>query len=122
MKHYLYVFLAFIAISCNNDDGGDSGGCTEIFVYGLNIDVIDSTTGEDVSTGITVTATDGSYSEELMYSLGAWVGAGEREGTYDISITSQDYTPATFDGIVVVKTADGCHVVTERIEIFISPF
>ncbi|MDC8005281.1 hypothetical protein POV27_14560 [Aureisphaera galaxeae] len=122
MKRFLFLSLALILFSCNNDDGGDSGGCTEVFVYGLSIDVIDSTTGNAVGSGITVTATDGNYSEELMFSLGSWIGAGERPGTYDISITSQQYTPATFNNIVVTMTSDGCHVQTESREIFISPF
>ncbi|MBX2827918.1 MAG: hypothetical protein KTR22_07130 [Flavobacteriaceae bacterium] len=123
MKRYLYFLLVFTLFACNSDDGGDGAtACTEVLVFGLRIEVLDNTTGNAVGTGITVTATDGNYSEDLEFSGGAWLGAAEREGTYNISITSQLYTPANLNGITVGKTADDCHVVTEERQILISPF
>ncbi|GAB5400911.1 MAG: hypothetical protein Aureis2KO_24960 [Aureisphaera sp.] len=109
-------------LSCNSDDGGDTQACTEVLVFGLRIEVLNNTNGNPVSSDITVTATDGSYSEDLVFQGGAWLGAAEREGTYDISVTSQSYTPATLNDIVVGKTADDCHVITEERQVLVSPF
>ena len=75
MKRYIFLLLAFTLFACNSDDdGGGDQGCNDILVFGLRIEVLDNTTGNAVSTGITVTATDGSYSEDLEFSGGAWLG------------------------------------------------
>ncbi len=80
MKYLLILLLVGIGfVGCNNDDNGDNTvACTEIFIYGLSINVTDAVTGEAISEGVTVTATDGNYSEDLMYLGDSWLGAGER--------------------------------------------
>lgn len=123
MKPLSIFLVLFLLFSCSSDDSGEAiQTCTTVFVYGLEITVTDATTSQPVTSGITVTATDGAYSEELELSNTTWIGAGERPGTYAISVTSQQYTPATLTAVAVRMTSDDCHVVTEQREIFVSPF
>ncbi|MCH9660412.1 MAG: hypothetical protein K0U54_05820 [Bacteroidetes bacterium] len=123
MKMFSIVLLAFVLLSCGSDDSGEMvQACTEEFVFGLQITVIDATTSQPVTSGLIVSATDGSYSEELELEDGVWLGAGERPGTYAINVASQQYTPATLTAVSVRMTSDDCHVITEQRELFVSPF
>ena len=111
-------------LSCNSDD--DNSGitiCTEIFVYGLKVTVKNEVTNIIVTEGLTVTASEGSYEEQLMRIENSdyFIGAGEREGTYVIEITSNDYQTFTSNSIEVVLTDDGCHVITEELEFTLQP-
>ncbi len=86
--------------------------CTEIFAYGLNVTVTDGT-GDPVS-GATLTLVEGDYTEIMMEidaigQPGVYVGAGERAGTYSLTIEADAHETVTLDDIAVV--ADECHVI-----------
>ncbi|QNJ97593.1 hypothetical protein [Constantimarinum furrinae] len=113
MKRILLLFVVTTLISCNSKDDDGGIACTEILVYGLTITVQNSQTNQVITEGITVTAIDGTYSEELMLIPGqeSFSGAAEREGTYIITITGDNYENFTSEAIVV--NADECHVIPE---------
>lgn len=97
--------------ACPQKDDGFA--CTEEFVYGLSINVKDVVTGGYITENITLTATDGNYSEELMGfpDFTAFVGAGERAGSYTIHIAAEGYQEYTSEPIIV--EANECHVIPE---------
>jgi len=85
--------------------------CTMIFVYGLSVDVRDAVTGAGIAAGAVVVARDGDYSETLESGVVDSVsvhGAGERAGTYIITVTRPGY--AAWGSPPVTVTADQCHV------------
>lgn len=86
----------------------DGAVCTAVFVYGLNVTVVDEN-GDPVS-GATLTLTEGDYSE-VMEELrpGEYAGAGERRGTYTLAVEADGFEPVTIEDIVI--DADACHVI-----------
>lgn len=91
--------------------------CTEEFRYGLNVTVVDSLTGIPPSSA-TLIARDGVYVDSVGPQTTFIVGtqgpvllvsaAGEREGTYDLTVRSPGYLAWTRAGVQV--TGDDCHV------------
>jgi hypothetical protein len=122
MKKIL-LFLSIIAISCNsNDDNADNPtNCTEEFVYGLNVNVKDAATDAVLQEGVLVKAVDGSYVEtlETVESIPTFLGAGERAGSYVITVSKDGYQ--TFTSPVVTVKADICHVLTETLNVELQP-
>lgn len=110
------MVLAALLAAC-----GDSTGpvCTTEFVYGLNITVRDGA-GAPAAEGATGTAVDGNHTETLMvlddHTL---VGAGERPGTYDITIDKVGYMTWSAENVRV--TADECHVIGVSLEANLIP-
>jgi len=124
MKFFVLLSLFFLVLSCSSDDDNSNPNyCTEIFVYGLKVTIEDAVTNAIVTQGISVTAKEGSYEEQLMTIENSdyFIGAGEREGTYVIEITSNGYQTFTSNSIDVVMTDDGCHVITEELEFVLQP-
>lgn len=119
MKYLIPIFLILLFSSCKNDDNGNGVNCTDIFVFGLNVQVRDATTGGIILNNITVTAIDGSYSEELDFIFDSFVGAGERPGDYILEVRAEGYPDFTSNPISV--GADECHVITEDVEIELQP-
>jgi len=117
------LFLAFIgaiSFSCSDDDDQVSTEpCTTEVVPGLEVTVKDG--GVIISSGITVTATDGDYIEQLTPSdvSGIYKGADEREGNYIITVTGTGYQPYTSETITV--ESDECHVITEELTVNLAP-
>jgi len=77
----LFLFLLFwtfwVTTSCEDTD--DQIVCTTQFVYGLNVIVLDASTGNPIFQDIELKAIDGTYQEilELVPGLeNAFVGAG----------------------------------------------
>lgn len=92
--------------------------CTLEFVYGVNVTVTDSATGEPIE-GATLTLTDGDYSEAMEdLSAGSYAGAGERAGTYDLTIEAEGFDSALIENIVV--ESDICHVVPVALDIALT--
>lgn len=57
--------LLILAAGCGGGLPGEEGvGCTEIFIFGLNVAVVSATTGAPLCDA-TVTISDGSYQETL---------------------------------------------------------
>ena len=93
----------------------DGRACTAVYVYGLTVTVTDES-GEPV-TGAALTLTDGDYTEMIPgppgtgieLEGGVYLGAGERAGTYTLTIEADGFEPATIENIVI--EADECHVI-----------
>jgi hypothetical protein len=95
--------------------------CTTEFVYGLNVRVTDVETDEVIS-GATVTITEGEHVEELQeleLDPGIYRGAGERAGTYQVTVTAEGYAPRTIENVVVEE--DECHVIPENGAVEMTP-
>lgn len=103
--------LACIAAGFSGCLGGTN--CTTVFIYGLNITVVDAASQTPVCDA-QIVARDGAYSETLtMQPAGScvYLGAGERTGTYSLTVTRAGYTTVTRAAPVVRDDSDGCHVV-----------
>jgi hypothetical protein len=106
-----------VSLSCE-DDPVEPVVCTTEYVYGLEIRLIDSETGGPTGLGTIAVISDGDYEELALCEdrgpIGvACLAAGERAGTYDITIDAEGYEPWTRSGVRVTK--DACHVKTVHI-------
>jgi hypothetical protein len=113
---FLFSTLFFISSCEDNDD--NQIFCTDQFVYGLNVIVLDASTGNPIFQDIEVKAVDGTYLEilELVPSSEyAFVGAGERAGTYVVTITKAGYQ--TYTSAPIVLTRDECHVIPQSLTV-----
>ncbi|APY08288.1 hypothetical protein BWZ20_08240 [Winogradskyella sp. J14-2] len=122
MKNFILFLTLLVLLSCNSDDPNPQN-CTEVYVFGLNITFKDANTQAIITDGITVTAKDGSYQEQLtrIEDSDYFLGAGEREGTYIIEVTSNNYQTFISNPILVDKTEDNCHVITRILEFQLTP-
>lgn len=114
MRRFAIVLSALLAHGC---DLFPLVVCTDHLVYGIEVTVRDSTTGELLSMDPTGVLTDGPY-RETMEPVGTstlW-GAPERPGTYDIEITAQGYRTWNRQGVEVEMERNGCHVQTVELE------
>ncbi|MEO5776947.1 MAG: hypothetical protein ABIQ27_08575 [Flavobacterium sp.] len=120
MKKLFLLFMLtplLITSSCENDND-DQIVCTAEFVYGLNVIVLDATTGNPLVEGITVEAVDGTYHETLQLVPGleyAFTGAGERAGTYTVTITKDGYQ--TYISSPIILTRNVCHVIPQSLTV-----
>lgn len=120
----LFLFLSVLITlmsSCKTCGNDDDIFCTEVFVYGLSVTLKDANTGAIITEDVTISAIDGSYEETLMRieSSNSFLGAGERAGTYTLTIESPNYQNFTSESITVF--ADECHVIPEVLEIMLLP-
>ncbi|MBD0831390.1 hypothetical protein [Aestuariibaculum sediminum] len=124
---YFVTVLAFlICFSCSKNNDSDEGIiCTDIFVYGLNITLIDAETQNKITNNATnnveVKVTEGNYKEIFKQFTGfdSFSGAGERPGTYVITVTSAKYKTFISDPITI--ETDGCHVISKVLEFNLQP-
>ena len=120
MKHLSIILVCLLLFSCKNkDDDTEPIDCTDIFVFGLTVQVRDITTGGIILNNISVTATDGSYVEELVFTFDTFTGAGERPGNYILTIEADGYVTRVTSEIQV--DADECHVIPKFVEIQLQP-
>ena len=112
----LLAFLTFVAACSDDDDNAKLEPCTTNVVSALNV-LVTNEANEPVVSGITVTATDGDFSEQLQLLpvTSEYTGVSERAGTYVISIAGDDYIPYVSDPIVI--KADRCHVINQKITV-----
>ena len=94
------------------------GACTADFRYGLNVTVVDSLTGGPPASA-TLIARDGAHVDSIGPQAPFLNGpqgpavlllsaAGERAGTYDVTVRASGYREWTQADVRV--TADECHV------------
>lgn len=107
MRALLLAAAAVLAAGgCNFLGGGIA--CTAVFVYGVNVSVVDQD-GNPVA-GAMATLTEGDYSEQMAeLRTGEFAGAGERAGTYTLTVEAGGFETVTITDIVV--TSDVCHVI-----------
>ncbi len=111
MRNMLVIstIVGIAVVGCTPGAPVDDIACTEIFVYGVNVTVTDADSGDPVL-GATLTLTEDGFSETLIeMSDGAYAGAGERAGTYTLTVDANDFVSQTIENIVV--TEDECHVI-----------
>jgi len=115
----IILLLVFLNFACSGDDDvADDVNCTEEARAGLMVLVKDAISGVELTEGVTVTATDGSYVEELTNFpefSNEFTGAYERAGTYILTVTKEGYVTHTSEPIVVGE--DECHVIGEHVTI-----
>jgi hypothetical protein len=113
----LFAFTPFLMMSsCSDDD--DQIICTTEFVDGLRVTVLDQSNGQPLVGGVTVTATDGTYTESLQLVEGTnnlFAGAGERAGMYTVTVAKSGYQ--TFTSSPIAVTRDVCHVLTQSLTV-----
>ena len=117
---FLCLTPSLLLSSCNDTD--DQIYCTQQFVYGLNVVVLDALTGNPIFQDIEVKAMDGSYNEilELLPGLEySFAGAGERAGAYIITVTKSGYQ--TYTSELTIITRDECHVIPQGITVNLQP-
>jgi len=102
-------------ISCDIVDGRDIY-CLDNFVSGLEVRVQDSLTGAPAASGAMLIARDGAYADTAVVPPGAanpdtWVlsVAGERPGTYTVTVSKDGYLTWQRTGVVVRMDQYGCH-------------
>lgn len=111
-KLILFLMFSTLFFTSSCDDNDDHIFCSDQFVFGLNVIVLDAVTGNPIFQDIEVKAVDGMYQELLELVPGleyAFVGAGERAGTYVVTITKLGYQ--TYTSVPIVLTRDECHVI-----------
>lgn len=96
------------------------GSCTTQYVWGVALTLRDARTQQPI-TDATVTLVDGSYREEVTAQplANIYYGAGEREGTYTITVTAPGYQPIAPRTVTV--TGDECHVQQVAITVDLTP-
>jgi len=120
----IFLLLAcspfLLAMTCEDDD---EIYCTQEAKAGLNITIKDALTDGLLSTGVSVIAQDGSYSETLEQfpnqEVPVFIGAWERVGTYVVTVSKEGYQ--TFTSEPVVVTADVCHVIPQQVTVELQP-
>lgn len=100
--------------------------CTAIAVPGIQVDVRDSVTGLPATDGALGIARDGAYADtlETLPTMGplpspTMLGAWERQGTYDVTVSRTNYLTWSAAGVRV--TGDACHVTTVKLEANLQP-
>ena len=120
----IFLLLActpfLLATTCDEEDDII---CTQEAKAGLNITVKDVVTNEFLSTGVSVIAQDGLYTETLEAIVGdnstAFIGAWERQGTYIVTVSKQGYQ--TFTSAPIQVSRDECHVIPQLLNIALQP-
>lgn len=117
------ILLATTACSSSTPTGVM---CTALYAYGISLKVQNAATGAPITDSATVVITDGSYVESYDYlgapgqpTSGLLSAAGERAGTYSISIRKNGFAPYDTAGIEV--TRDVCHVHTVQVTANLDP-
>ena len=88
--------------------------CNLNLVYGLTIVVTDSATGTPLTGAATIVEVrDGAYVDTLPDFGNEYSGAGERPGTYSVTVQRLGYRVWSRDGIRVRE--DECHVIPVRV-------
>ncbi len=95
--------------------------CTKEFVYGLHTTIRDAATSQAIAKESILTLQDGNYEEVVTNSWDGLtlVGAGERPGTYTVTVEHPDYLTWSVSGLEV--TADECHVIPVSLAIGLTP-
>jgi hypothetical protein len=107
--------------ACYEGDPSGPIACTEQFVYGLAVTVRDQSTALPKAEDATLTLRDGAHVEVVTDSWDGTtlVGAGERPGTYDVTVEHPGYETWIRAGVEI--TEDECHVIPVTITADLIP-
>ena len=122
-KLFLFFLISTVFFISSCEDNDDQIFCTDQFVYGLNVIVLDASTGNPIFQDIEVKAVDGTYQEILELVPGleyAFVGAGERAGNYVVTITKAGYQ--TYTSAPIILTRDECHVISQSLTVNLQTY
>lgn len=113
---HLLTLLATLSVGCYDGFLQDPIVCTDEFVYGLSVEIVDATTGAPLAEGSTLTVVDGTYVENVTDSWDgrSMVAAGERPGTYTVRVERGGYQSWERSGVRI--SADECHVIPRSLE------
>ena len=93
--------------------------CTAVWTAGVTVDLTDAVTGTTIA-GATLTLTDDDYTETMEdHGEGYYSGAGERPGTYTLTIQATGYETQTHTDLVVQDAP--CHVIPVELNITLTP-
>jgi hypothetical protein len=105
--------IVMIGASCANPV--EDVVCTADFRYGLLVYVQDSVTGAALASGATLVAREADFEDSFTHPAGRpdldaypLVSAGERAGTYQVTVTKPGYAPWMRSNVTV--TSNACHV------------
>src|SRR6185437_16321632 len=104
------VFACIAATACS----APTSVCTADFRYGLAVRVQDSVSGAWIGSGSTLVAEDGSFRDSVVFPTGrtdldadALPTAGERPGTYSLTLRHDGYVTWSRAGVTVIRGS--CH-------------
>jgi hypothetical protein len=118
----LFCLPFLTATMCEPDDHPRQINCTDEARAGLNVSVSLGDQNSITAEGVTVVATDGNYSEELVAYNDidpVFSGAYERPGNYVITVSKEGYHTYTTEIITVNR--DVCHVIPRIIHVSLQP-
>jgi hypothetical protein len=128
----LIVTAAIAVASCGGGSGTDPIVCTAEYRFGLAVYVTDSVTGAPAASGARLVTDIGGVPVDTTLDFPtsfpagrpdldaqALAGAGERAGTYRVTVRKAGYRDWVRTGVVV--TADVCHVRTTVLTALIQP-
>jgi hypothetical protein len=97
---------ALVTAGCSQQ--ADPPICTALYAFGLTVTTVDAETGDSLTVTPMGIARDGAFSDTMQVFGNRLMGAGERAGTYNITVTAPGY--ARWDTTGIMVTADECHV------------
>jgi len=107
----LTIAALTLMVGCYGGGPSEPIVCTDQFVYGLTVAVRDQVTTLPKADDATLTLREGAYEEIVTDSWDGTTlsGAGERAGTYSVTVEHAGYESWTRAGVEI--TADECHVI-----------
>lgn len=114
-------YTLYISNVVNSEDVA----CTTEVLSGLNISIVDSSTQNAAACGVTVTATDGDFSEsadntDVGCDDSAFISMlDERPGFYTLTFEKSGYQTYQIDDVGIGQ--DLCHVLPRQLDVELSP-
>jgi len=131
MKSTLLIICLFAILACSSSDNEvEENTCfpSQGISIGLSVKVFNADTGEFIEEGITVKAINSTRTITLQLAtdnllqeknyIGVYLN---QEGTYRVSIIDSEYEIYNSDPITILKTEDGCGLITEHLEVNLQP-
>jgi len=126
MKRSVSPALCLTLLAAVGCSGSPSGVCTMEFRYGLSVYVKDSLTGTAIASGASLVARDGAFKDSVSAPSGIpelnalpLLTAGERAGTYQVSVSKPGYLPWLRSNVRI--TANECHVNPTSVTALLQP-
>ncbi len=105
---------SLFAGACQAPFNGGGTVCTAQFVFGISATVTDAGTGANITPGSYLVVREGAYVDSVSAMGDFLAAAGERAGTYTVTIGRSGYSSFSQSGVRV--TRNECHVNPVRLE------